>query len=178
MGRDYITRVAVDIQIDAGATAIAELLLDWFPRLSQVFRLCSARLAPASQSCGFSSLTSASSSRRWTWPKPPRCLRQPDPVVIESASTKSCPIITFREENPRGMISCDLFIRVQGLEAKVRASVPPKDWHYLTDSFHGCESIPFFFFERDDRLQVIRTGGSLNREEGRYPCSSGHALKV
>ncbi|KAG6364606.1 hypothetical protein INS49_006208 [Diaporthe citri] len=132
MGRDYITRVAVDIQIDAGATAITELLLDWFPRLSQVFYLCSARLAPASQPWSFASLVSASSSRRWTYPEPPRSLRQPDPA---------------------------------GLGAKLRASVPRKERRYLTGSFHGYEKIPFFVFERDDRPQVISTGGSLNGDE-------------
>ncbi|KAK7703886.1 hypothetical protein SLS64_008832 [Diaporthe eres] len=166
MGREHITRVAVDINIDAGPTAVAELLLDWFPMLSQLFYLCSARLTPASQPEDFVSLISRSRSRRWIYPKPAQRLRLPNPVVSESASTKSCPIISFWEMGPNLIIPTGLFIRAQGLIAKLRKAVHREAGYDLTDYFHGDQGIPFFVFERDDRPQAISVGGSLDENEG------------
>ncbi|KAH8783062.1 hypothetical protein F5883DRAFT_612230 [Diaporthe sp. PMI_573] len=48
MGRDHIMRIAADIRIDDDADAIAKVLLDWFPKLTQIFFLGSARLMPVS----------------------------------------------------------------------------------------------------------------------------------
>lgn len=160
MGQDYITRVALDTQIDADATAVTELLLEWFPKLSQVFHLCSARLTP----------TSSFRPRGYTiWPF--RRTRQPGPLVSESASTKSFPIITFCKMKPRVVISGDLFIRSQGLGAKVR-----KKRLFLSDRFLRGEKVPFFVFERDDRPQVVSAGGSLSEDQGRCPYNLGHVL--
>lgn len=180
MGREHITRVAVDIHIDAGATAVMELLLDWFPRLTQVFQLCSAKMVPDSQFQDFTLLMSGLSSRRWTAPEPLECARRLGPSDGESASTKALPIISFYDMGPCEMIPIDLFIRAQGLSAKARKALPRIDRPFLTDRFHADGKLQFFLFDRDDRPEVITgsVGGSLNEDEGRCPYNSDHVLIV
>lgn len=161
IGRDYITRVAVDISIDAGPAAMTTLLLDWFPRLSQLFFLRPARLEQAPRPRNSFSTIPALPYDPWMDYTPHQSGR-----VFESASAKSLPITIFRSIGFLRAIPNDLFIRVQGLTDEFHSRVPPKERRALLAHFDVGRSIPFFEFEREGLAFAISPRDSLSRDEG------------
>lgn len=149
MGRDYITRVAVDIEIDAGGIAMMKLLFDWFPRLSQLFFLCPAQLMLGSKLEDLIP-SSYNSSKSYS---PRREVRGLSLAGNEVASTKSLPITAFHPMGFLDMITNDRF-RMLGPD------------------------IPFFVFMREDGTLIDDAGDSLSRDEGMCFSNSGHALIV
>ena len=88
IGRDHITRIAADIGIDDDTDDIAKVLLDWFPKLSQIFFLGYSRLMPVSHFKQLVRPTRKSVAEREDIGRDIRLLGD------ESASTKSIPITT------------------------------------------------------------------------------------
>lgn len=169
MGRDYITRVAVDIEIDAGGAAMTKLLFDWFPRLSQLFFLCPARLLQASQFKNSIQTIRASPCDPSIPYSPGRSVRGFDLAGSESASTKSLPITTFGpigSWGPLEIIPTDLFIRAQGLVGALHSRIPPEEWRALPSRFRVGEYIPAFIFGREDTTLVISGRDSPSIDEG------------
>lgn len=148
LGRDKITRVALDIQIDEDSTIIVELITDWFPNLSQVFFTGSARL--------FSDLEYGE--------EPVQC---PRPEVSESALTKSISITRFYPQCcPKDLIPRKLFVRVQGLTDLV-------EWYFDNEEMEcfietSWAGLLFLIFDRDDARSALGPSVSPHKDGGEY----------
>lgn len=178
IGRDYITRIAADIEIDDDATAMTKLLFDWFPRLSQLFYLCPSRLVKASPFKDPDVMTQASPYDPSVSYSPRRSVRGHGLAGRETASTKSLPITTFLSMGSLDPVPSDIFIRVQGLTDELHSRVSPKEWRASSVRLNGGQSIPFFEFEREGSAFDINSRDSLSRDEGACFANSGHSLAV
>lgn len=150
LGRDRITHIALDVQIDEDTTTIVELILHWFPKLSQVFFTGSAQL--------FSEL------EYWEFVQCPR------PEVCESAIAKSFPITTFHHAAcPRGEIPGDLFIRVQGLTNLLNDIFPDEEMrdHYI-DVMYRWGYLGFFIFDCDETYPALVPDRTQSKHESEY----------
>lgn len=141
-GREKITRVAVDYQINESNRDITELIADWFPNLSQTLFLSSTRLT-----LGRSSV----------------------PMGHDSAVAKLLPITTFHKQSwPPVVVPSELFIRTQGIEGELNAWVPPGERFHFLETFYSNERVPFFRFERNHGHHVPYLEGSLKEDKGTY----------
>lgn len=147
--RDRITRIAVDVQIDDRAELITLLLKRQFLHLSQTFFMCSASL-PVSHYRNF---------------KGRYC-----PRGSESASTKTLPIISFREmSRPRLTIAGSIFIHMQGLTAQLKARAAPEVARaLLSDGSHVDNYIYTFVFERGGERQGAESIVSSDKDDGKW----------
>lgn len=142
LGRDKITRVALEIQIDEDSTTIVQLILDWFPNVSRVFSTGSARL--------FSS--------RDVW----AASDGPQSEPSESAITKSVPIKGFYGDYcPKIAIPGDLFVRVQGLTGLLNKPVPAEHRARLFEEIHHYHyDIRLYVFNRSETHGKLDPNGS------------------
>ena len=142
-GRGCITRVAIDYQIPVRTEAVTKVLLDWFPKLSQIFLLCSTR------GINWGRIKNFVGPSRYNQ----MFIRKQAivPLRNESASTKSLPITTFYKvwfKRLKEAIPCELFFRAHGLEEELHATVPPEEGPFLIGRKGSEEFVHFFLYER------------------------------
>lgn len=150
LGRDKITHVALDIQIDEEFTTIVGLTVNWFPNLSRVFFTGSARLFSDPEYCA-------------------QTVQCPRSGFSESALTKSFSITSFYPcYCPKIMIPRKLFIHVQGLTDLLERHFHVEERSCFVETFSSKAShcLQFLIFDRDDARNALGPNVSPHKDGG------------